>query len=136
MLQVHQDAVADLRGIRAKNALAAAKLVALLEQLRCDEGLRDRLLDHGYGDDRRTVISVSKWQSVQTKVERLPVWRLKSWQLERQRLKYRVIYLYNWQDRRFIILAIVPREGIDYDDPNHPIRKRVVHRIRTEFPNA
>lgn len=69
-------------------------------------------------------------------VERVPLWRLKFWDLERSGLRYRVIYVYNWRDRSYNIMAITARGTFDYDDPNDPIRQRVLRRCREEFPNA
>lgn len=134
-VHIHNDATDDLRQIRTVDPTGFRCLVAFIEQLRADHALMDKLLDHRYGSDRKGVISVMKWINVQ-KVERLPVWRAKSWDLERQGLKYRLIYCYNWPDQSYNIMAIVPRGDIDYDDPNHPIRKRVTQRIREEFPHA
>jgi len=136
VIRVHNDAVEDLRTIKATDPVAAGRLVALIQQLKADPGLKDKLLDQGFGDDRKEPISVKKWHSVYVKVERQPVWRLKSWELERDGLKYRLIYLYYWRDQSYNILAIVPRGEINYDDPSHPIRKRITGRIRSEFPGA
>lgn len=81
------------------------------------------------------VMSISKWIGVQ-RVERMPLWRLKFWDLEDQGLKYRLIYIYNWPDRSYHLMAVVARGNLDYDDPNDPIRQRVVRRCRAEFPRA
>lgn len=135
LIRVHNDATNDLVQIRAHDPVGFARLAAFVQQLRADSALVDKLLDHGHGSDRTGVISVMKWIGVQ-KVERLPVWRVKSWDLERQGLKYRLIYCYNWRDQSYNIMAIVPRNAIDYDDPTHPIRQRVTQRIREEFPGA
>lgn len=134
MIRVHDDATADLRHIRTTDPRGFYRLVALIEQLKADPALGHKLLEHGYGDDRSEAISVRKWGSVQSRVERLPVWRLKSWDLERAGLRYRLVYLYYWRDRSFNILAIVSRDEMNYDDPNHPLRKRITRTIRDEFP--
>jgi hypothetical protein len=135
LIRVHNDATSDLGKIRAIDPLGFSRLVAFIQQLKVDLKLVDKLLDHNFGRDGSEDISVSKWLNIY-KVERLPVWRLKSWDLEDAGLKYRIIYCYNYQDRSHNIMAVVPRGGINYDDPEHPIRKRVIRRVREEFPNA
>lgn len=135
MIRVHNDATDDLHGIKASDIDGFNRLVAFIQQLRADPNLKDKLLDHGYGEDRSTPISVKKWISA-LRVERVPVWRLRMWDLEQDGLNYRIIYCYNWQDRSYNIMAIVHRDELDYDDPNHPIRKRVTARVKQEFPLA
>ena len=76
-----------------------------------------------------------KWHDAQ-RVARLPLWRLKFWDLEKSGLKYRVIYLYNWPDRSYNVMAVVHRDSFDYDDPTDPIRIRVFGRCRVDFPRA
>lgn len=135
MLRIHNDATQDLREIRAKDPEAFGKLFALIEQLRVDPQLADKLLDNGFGRDRTGAISVMKWVGV-NRAERLPLWRLKFWDLERQGLRYRILYVYYWPERSFNILAIVERGALNYDCPDDPIRRRVTQRCREEFPNA
>ena len=92
-------------------------------------------MDSGHGSDRVGPIAVMKWHDAQ-RVARLPLWRLKFWDLEKSGLKYRVIYLYNWPDRSYNVMAVVHRDSFDYDDPTDPIRIRVFGRCRVEFPRA
>lgn len=115
--------------------MAFFRLVALIEQLKTDRALASKLLEHGFGNDRTGDISVMKWIEVYKKENR-PVWRLKSWDMERRGLSYRLIYCYNYPDQSYNIMAIVPRKELDYDDPSHPIRQRVINRIKADFPNA
>jgi hypothetical protein len=134
-LLVHNDAAQDLRALRDSDADAFAKLVALIQQLQKDAVLRSRLLDHGFAGTGDEPISIMKWLGAQ-KVERLPLWRLKFWDLERQGLLYRILYIYHWPDATFYVLAVVRREKFNYDDPNDPIRKRIVATCRRDFPGA
>lgn len=136
LIRIHNDASADLRAIRASDPEAFGRIFALLEQLRADATWIDRLLDSGHGADRNGPIAVMKWHDVQ-RVARLPIWRLKFWDLEKSGLKYRIIYLYNWPDRSYNVMAIVRRDDLfDYDNPNDPVRIRVLARCRAEFPRA
>lgn len=45
--------------------------------------------------------------------------------MENLGLKYRVIYLYLPKQTRFVVMAVVHRDNFDYDDTEHPIRKRI-----------
>ena len=135
MIQVHNDATQDLINIKKIDNNGFMRLLAFIEQLRSDNRLISKLLDHGYGNDRDGPVSVKKWLSIQ-KFERQPVWRLRAWDLEKQGLKYRIIYLYYWRDQEYIILAIVHRNNLNYDKINDPTRQRVTECIRREFPDC
>jgi len=124
-----------LRAIRNTDPEAFGRLFALLQQLKADSTWIARLLDHGHGADGDETFSVSKWHGA-LKVAHLPLWRLKFWDLERDGLKYRVVYIYNWPDKSFNVMAVVHRNAFDYDNPNDPIRSRVFARCREEFPRA
>lgn len=135
LIRIHNDAVGDLRAIRASDPEAFPQIFALLEQLKADPKWINRLLDSGYGSDRRGPIAVMKWHDAQ-RVAHLPLWRLKFWNLEKNGLKYRVIYLYNYPDQSYNVMAVVHRDKFDYDDPNDPVRIRIFTRCRKEFPRA
>ena len=135
MFRIHNDAATDLRAIKATDPAAFGRLFALLEQLKAEPAWIDKLLDSGHGSDRVGPIGIMKWHEA-NRVASLPLWRLKFWDLERSGLKYRVIYLYNWPDRSYNVMAVVQRDSFDYDDPNDPIRRRVFARCREEFPRA
>jgi hypothetical protein len=134
MIHVHDDATNDLKSILQTNRDDFNKLVAFIEQLKVDANLIEKLLEHGFGDDKSEPISVKKWLSIQ-KIECKPVWRLRAWNLEDKGLAYRLLYIYDWHDKNYHIMAIVHRGNLNYDDKNDPIRKRITQRIATEFPN-
>lgn len=135
MIEVHNDATADLKQIAAVDSVAFNALIAFIQQLKIDPALGGKLLDHGYGQDGCAVMSVMKWHSIHNH-ERQPVWRVKVLDLEKQGLRYRIIYFYYWRDKTYYIMAVVPRQEIDYDDREQPLRQRVLRRIRTEFPGG
>jgi len=135
MIHIHDDATDDLLGIKEDCSEDFFKLLAFLEQLKNDSTLMDGLLDHGFGEDKEQTVSVKKWFSI-LHTERFPVWRLRAWELEAEGLKYRIIYLYYWPNKEFIILAIVHRGNLDYDDIKHPIRQRIIQRIQSEYSDC
>ncbi|MDQ8001698.1 MAG: hypothetical protein REU00_17515 [Pseudomonadota bacterium] len=131
-LEIHDDATADLRQIRSDDPVAFGRLFALLQHLRADETAQTKLLDHGFGSNKDEDFSVSKWLST---FRRVPAWRLKFWDLEKQGLKYRIIYVWVWRERAFYVMAVVRRDTLDYDDINDPIRQRVARSCRADFPD-
>jgi hypothetical protein len=133
LIEVHNDAVEDLREIRASDPKSFGKLYALIEQLRADPLLAPKLIEHDFGADRAAPVSVMQWHRA-WKVEKVPLWRLKFWDLEKSGVRYRLLYIYDWRARTHYIMGVVARAKFDYDDPNDPIKLRVVRRCRQEFP--
>ena len=121
-LFIHKDAIADLSALRQKELKAAARIVALLEELKGNPDLLDRLTQHDYGAHQSADFHVSKWQAQWRQGRDL--WRLKVWDLEDQGLRYRIVYAFIPQKQHYHILAIAPRE-FDYDS-NHPISPRIL----------
>lgn len=121
-LFIHEDAAADLSKLRQTELQAAAKIVALLEELKGNPDLLDRLTQHDYGAYHTADFHVSKWEAQWRRGRDL--WRLKVWVLEDQGLRYRIVYAFIPQKRHYHILAIAPRE-FDYD-ANHPISQRIL----------
>ncbi|MCK9504675.1 MAG: hypothetical protein M0Q95_10900 [Porticoccaceae bacterium] len=132
MIEVHNDAVSDLRYIHQLNKDDSVKLAAFIQQLKADKYLISKLLEHGFGSDWDEPINVKKWNST-SKIERILLWRLRSIELERKGLRYRFIYLYYHPEKKYIIMAIVHRDEFDYDDPNHEIRKRIISSINRDL---
>jgi hypothetical protein len=122
-LFVHDDAKADLRGLRQCEPEAAARILALFEQLEADPDLLDRLTQHNYGAHGTEAFHVSKWQAQWRKGRDL--WRLKVWDLEDKGLRYRVIYAFEPSTHHHVVLAIAPRD-FNYDE-NHPIARRILN---------
>ena len=84
------------------------------------------------GSDWDEPINVKKWISA-SKIEHIPLWRLRAIDLEKAGLKYRFIYFYHYPTKTNIIMTIVHRDEFDYDDTNNEIRKRVISSIKNEF---
>lgn len=124
-LFVHDDAQADLEALSVEKPKAAGRIVALLGELDADPDLLDRLTQHDYGAHRAAAFHVSKWQEHWRKGRKgRDLWRLKVWDLEEKRLRYRIVYAFIPSKQHYHILAIAPRE-FDYD-PHHPISRRLL----------
>ena len=127
-LSLHPDAQRDLDGLWAVAPVAAARILVLIEQLKTDARLLDALTIHEFGADRTEAISVSKvvsqWHG-NRKQDGKDLWRLKLWDLEKQSLRYRVIYAYEIRKQRYHVLGIIDRKGYDYG-PEHPFTQRIL----------
>ena len=122
-LCVHDDAVADLEALWESEPRAAARIVALLEELDGNKDLLDRLTQHHYGVRSRADFNVSKWLEHWNRGRDL--WRLKIWDLEDKGLKYRIIYAFIPRTQCHHILAIAPRD-FNYET-SHPISQRILY---------
>lgn len=103
-LFIHEDAAADLSKLRQTELQAAARIVALLEELKGNPDLLDRLTQHDYGAYQSADFHVSKWHEQWNQGRDL--WRLKVWDLEDQGLRYRIVYAFIPQKQHYHILAI------------------------------
>ena len=121
-LALHPDAREDLEQLRRVTPTVATKIIALMQEIKGDQQLLDRLTDDGFGADRSERFDVSKWAYYFDRG--LNLWRLKLWELERVRLRYRVVYAYEIRSRTYYVLAIVPRD-FNYD-PAHPTTQRIL----------
>lgn len=125
-LFVHDDAASDLDNIWKTEPDTAKTITALLEELDCNDQLREHLLEERYGSREPAKFQVQKWQE-QWRQDR-DLWRLKIWSLERNGIRYRIIYAYEYSSRRpgFHVLGIVHRNELDYDSEDHPTSKRIL----------
>ena len=130
MIDVHNDATSDLRALYEKDPVGGAKVIALVQQMKLDTSLREKLLEHDFADKD---LGVRKWLRLWKGRPRKPVWRWRAWSLERQGLDFRFIYIFDWRSNRFHLLAVVSKDAFDYDNPDDPICKRVEATLAREF---
>ncbi|KWE95590.1 hypothetical protein WL80_07230 [Burkholderia ubonensis] len=123
LVELHPDAKADLRELAKTEPDFVKKLLALIQQLNCDAKLRDRLLEHGYGQSDIDVINVKKWLRLFKTGKDL--WRFKPLGLGQVGLGHRVFYAFHWRSGCFYVLAISHRNLVDYDSPAHPLAQRI-----------
>jgi hypothetical protein len=122
----HNDLVIDLKRLMAIDPRIVYRTRALIEQLRTDQDLLDRLSQQGYGGrpakpERNAFFNVKMWRGAQDLG--LNLWRLRDFSLAEKGLEYRLIYAYLPQKQQYFILALVEKD-FDYDI-DHPISKRV-----------
>ncbi len=123
-LFIHEDAERDLEALWDTEPFAAARIAALLEGIGADQDLMDRLTQHDYGAYATAPFHVSRWQSQWNRGKDL--WRLKDWDLEAQGLQYRIPYAYMRGKQHYHVLGVLHRGQVNYDDPNHPITRRIL----------
>lgn len=123
-LFIHSDAELDLEALWDTEPIAAARIAVLLDGVRADQDLMDRLTQHDYGAHATAPFHVSKWQTQWKRGKDL--WRLKDWDLEAQRLQYRVPYAYMRGKQHYHVLGVLHRSKVNYDDPDHPITRRIL----------
>lgn len=122
-LDIHEDAQRDLDDLRPAHPGLVRRILAILQEIKADPRLLSALLDHGFGDAKDETVGVKKWLE-QWNAGR-DIWRLKIWELESVKVKYRIIYAYVPGDQAFVVLAVQRRDAIDYDDPNHALTQRI-----------
>ena len=119
-LLIHSDARADLEEIWKKAPHAAARIVAVLEEIQSDQELLDALTDQDFGAYGLKEFHVSKiskfWHSG------LDLWRFKIWDLEDLKLRYRIVYAYDAKRRRYYVLGILPR-ATSYDSNDSRVQR-------------
>ncbi len=131
MIKVHNDATNDLKSIKNINKDLFSRILTLIQQLKNDEKLIKILLEHK--SDKEEKISVQELVRVK-KQENLIIRRLKFHELEKDGIKYRIIYYFDWKIKDYYIMAIINRDDLDYDNPNDTTICRVINAIKREFP--
>ena len=121
-VDLHHHAVDDLRALAVSESAAAAAVFAVIEQLEHDPKLIDKLTQHGNNVVGEGEINVKRWQSA--KSTKGDLWRFRV--LNSPATTYRVVYGYFWPTRQICVLAVVQKDGFDYDDLSSPIAQRIL----------
>ena len=121
-LVLHPAAQADLSALWEADPRSAALLIATLEQIKADPRLLDSLTIRQFGADGSEPFHVDQWIEQQRHGRNL--WRLKHWELEGERRRYRVVYALDPRSSRYTVLGIFTRD-FNYDR-NDPRTRRVV----------
>lgn len=137
-LIVHDDASMDLREILSKDRPCGLKLAQLIQQLKADQDLLDRLTQNGYGgwpnrpQPKSARFNTGMWGAAQS--DQMNLWRMRPFHLDI--LSYRFIYAF-FAPNTYIVLAIV--EKAQYGDStderfnyelSHPISRRIQNAYR------
>lgn len=121
-VDVHDHAKADLDQLWQTDPLAAAAVMAALEQMQADPRLIDKLTRHGNNDFGAVRLNVKRWQAVRPRAGDL--WRFRV--LDTPATSYRVVYGYHYQTRQICVLAVVYKTDFNYDDLTSSFAKRIL----------
>lgn len=123
-IDLHPNAVKDIKELRIKDLASAGKLIALLQELKTDPNLQERMLNHGDIEEANEGrVEFQKWLKKWKQQKEL--WRVKVYEADKdvQALSYRIIYAHHpWTEgdpkSYFQILAVVHRNELNYDTDN------------------
>lgn len=109
-VDIHENAIVDLRRLKSVEPRAAATILATLEQIEADPNAIDKLTTHGDNHIGVERLGVKRWQEA----KRIgSLWRFRVF--DTPATVYRVIYGYHWQTRQICVLAIVHKEEFNYE---------------------
>lgn len=120
-LDITEHAVQDLNQLWVGDPAAASAVVVVLEQLEADAGLVDKLTTYGDNPVGQNRINVKRWENAKSRGN---LWRFRI--LDTPATVYRVVYGYHWQTRQLCVLAIVHKDGFNYDDLNSSLAQRIL----------
>lgn len=144
-LIIHNDATADLREILAKNRKAGLRIAKVLEQLKADQDLLDRLNQSDWGGSpsrpspRSAKFNTGPWGAAQS--ASMNLWRLRFFEDDIQ--GYRLIHAFLPMKNQYQLLAIVEKaefgaindERFNYE-LSHPVAIRITSAYRALIGRA
>lgn len=119
-IDIHENAVQDLRRVKAENPRAAAAILVTLEQIEADPDAIDKLTTHGDNHIGVERLGVKQWQEAK-RVGNL--WRFRVF--DTPATVYRVVYGYHWQTHQICVFAVVHKEEFNYE-LNSDLAKRIL----------
>lgn len=123
---IHDHAREDLDRVWESDPRAAAVIEVLMEQLQLDPDVVDKLTSYGDNRINNVTVNVKPWQGLLSTGN---FWRFRA--IETAATGYRVIYVYHWQTRQLVFLAVVDKDdGFNYDDHSSDIIKRIISDAR------
>lgn len=128
----HNDLLIDLKRILVTDPQVVYRTRELIEELRSNQDLLDRLSQQNYGawpnkPKKDAFFNVKMWAEAQK--NGLNLWRLRDLSLAEKGLEYRLIYAFLPQKKQYFVLAIVEK-NFDYDT-NHPVSRRIFATYRS-----
>lgn len=120
---LHDDVKDDFKRISVNSPAAVGRIAAALEAAEEDETLLQHLHSKHYRTYGDHDIDVKKWALANRLGYALS--RFRFFYLEENGFLYRIIYALDDEYDECHVLAILRRDEIDYDDPDHPINQRI-----------
>jgi hypothetical protein len=119
-ITIFDGAVRDISVLALWDRRAAATILSVLEQIKADPDVLDKLTTHGDNFIGSVRLGVKRWQAMRNKGN---LWRFRIF--DTPATSSRVIYGYHWQTRQICIFAVVNKEDFDYDDLDSDIARRI-----------
>lgn len=119
-IDIVDSAFQDITRLRSQNMPAAVTILSVLEQIKADPDVLDKLTTHGDNFIGSVRLGVKRWQAMRNKGN---LWRFRIFDTPAS--SYRVVYGYHWQTRQICIFAVVDKEDFDYDDLDSDIARRI-----------
>lgn len=129
----HPDALADIDGIKVNDPDSADHILAVLQQVRTDQDLLDRLTQHNFGADGTADFHVSRWKKQQNKHHR-NLWRMKVWGFNTEAWRYRIVYAFAPTGGNVYVLGVVARKDFNYEDDE--FTQRVINCYDKHFSDS
>lgn len=123
-IELLPQALTDIKNILLLDDLSGKRILAVLEQAKRDKTFFAKFRKHGHRDVIDDRLDVKQWKRMQ--VMGRDVWRIRLPDLETNGKTFRVVYAFKKPPETIYILAIVRREDIDYDNPDHPFSRRIL----------
>lgn len=120
---LHDDTKEDFRRIRVRSPSAVGRILAALESAEEDETLLQNLHSKHYRTYGDHDVDVKQWVLANKLGYALS--RFRFFHLEENGFVYRVIYALDDLYDECHVLAILRRDEVDYDDPNHVFNQRI-----------
>lgn len=121
VFDLHENAERDLEGLAARSPPAAAAIIVALEEIAGDPHGIEHLTTHGEIRIGQQRLNIKPWRAARRHHN---IFRLRI--LDTPATSYRIVYGYHWQVRRIIVLAIVHKEHLDYDQLDSKIAQRIL----------
>jgi hypothetical protein len=112
----------DLAEIGREDPDTENDIYVLLQEIKANQALLESLSVKDFGLARDQNFHVDVWASQQQQGRNL--WRLKAWDLEELKIRYRVIYALDPRIRRYYVLAVLHRD-FNYDDTHPRVQKLI-----------
>jgi mRNA-degrading endonuclease RelE of RelBE toxin-antitoxin system len=119
-IDIVDNAFQDIARLRSQDRLAAVTILSVLEQVKADPDVLDKLTTHGDNFIGSVRLGVKRWQAMRNKGN---LWRFRIFDTPAS--SYRVVYGYHWQTRQICIFAVVDKGDFDYDDLDSDIARRI-----------
>jgi mRNA-degrading endonuclease RelE of RelBE toxin-antitoxin system len=120
-------AEADLMGLESTDPDALATVIAFLEEAEADDSLIDKFTSHGNFDLSTYRANAKGW--VLARRGRNNLYRIRV--LGTPATSYRIVYGYDWRQRRIGVLAVLHKDEFDYG-----LNSEIAERIVVDWRNA